>query len=112
MHQRYKVCILELTKQISRKKQTMETYGLIYTYNGNGAYARRDAQYKHMPKSVAANAPGLVEAERFGVLEDAVRAGLSKAKDVQVLGVRCSHTTIDRRHALFAVFDLEVPAVV
>ena len=58
---------------------------------------------------VAKNVPDRVPAGHFGVLEDAVRAGLSKAKDVEVLGVRCSHTTIDRRHALFAVFDLKVP---
>lgn len=89
----------------------MATYGLIYTYDGNGSYSIRNTQDKRMPKSVEANVPERVEAAHFGVLEEAVRAGLSKAKDVEVLGVRCSHTTIDRRHALFAVFDLSVPRV-
>lgn len=89
----------------------METYGLIYTYDGNNFYTVRDAQNKRMPKSVEMSVPERVEADNFGVLEDAVRAGLSKAKGVEVLGVRCSHTTIDRRHALFAVFDLSVPEV-
>ena len=87
----------------------METYGLIYTYDGNNYYTVRNTQNKRMPKSVEENVPERVEAEHFGILEDAVRAGLSKAKDVEVLGVRCSYITIDRRHALFAVFDLEVP---
>lgn len=64
-----------------------------------------------MPKSVEANVPERVEAAHFGILEDAVRAGLSKVKDVEVIGVRCSHTTINPRHALFAVFDLSVPGV-
>lgn len=89
----------------------METYGLIYTYNGNNSYTVRNTQNKRMPKSVEMNVPERVEADHFGVLEDAVRAGLSKAKDIEFLGVRCSHTTIDRRHALFAVFDLSVPGV-
>lgn len=90
----------------------MATYGLIYTYDGNGSYSIRNMQDNRMPKSVEANVPDRVPAEHFGILEDAVRAGLSKAKDVEVLGVRCSHTTIDRRHALFAVFDLKAPGVV
>lgn len=89
----------------------METYGLIYTYNGNNSYTVRNTQNKRMPKSVEENVPERVEAAHFSILEDAVRAGLSKAKDIEVLGVRCSHTTIDRRHALFAVFDLSVPGV-
>ncbi len=89
----------------------MATYGLIYTYDGNGSYSIRNTQDKRMPKSVEENVPELVEAAHFGILEDTVRAGLSKAKDVEVIGVRCSHTTIDRRHALFAVFDLSVPEV-
>ena len=89
----------------------MATYGLIYTYDGNNSYTVRNTQHKRMPKSVEANVPERVEAGHFGILEDAVRAGLSKAKDVEVLGIRCSHTTIDRRHALFAVFDLSVPGV-
>lgn len=75
----------------------METYGLIYTYNGDNSYSVRFPQGK--------------PAGHFGVLESAVRAGVAKAKGVEVLGVRCSHTTIDRRHALFAVFDLKVPGV-
>lgn len=86
----------------------MATYGLIYTYDGNDVYSLRDSQTKRMPKSVEANAPARVEAAHFGILEDAVRAGLAKAKGVKVLGVRCSHTTIDRRRALFSVFDLSV----
>lgn len=89
----------------------METYGLIYTYNGDNSYSVRFPQDKPVYWEVAKNVPERVEAEHFGVLEDVVRAGLSKAKDVEVLGVRCSHTTIDRRHALFAVFDLKVPEV-
>nr|DAQ43333.1 MAG TPA: hypothetical protein [Caudoviricetes sp.] len=89
----------------------MATYGLIYTYDGNGSYSIRDTQDKRMPKSVEANVPERVEAAHFGVLEDAVRAGLSNEKDIEVLGVRCAHTTIDHRHALFAVFDLSVPGV-
>lgn len=89
----------------------MGTYGLIYTYEGNNFYTVRDTQNKRMPKSVEVNVPERVEADHFGVLEDAVRAGLEKEKDVEVLGVRCSYTTIDRRHALFAVFDLSVPGV-
>lgn len=89
----------------------MGTYGLIYTYEGNNFYTVRNTQNKRMPKSVEMNVPERVEADHFGVLEDAVRAGLSKAKDIEVLGVRCAHTTIDRRHALFAVFDLSVPGV-
>lgn len=90
----------------------METYGLIYTYNGDNSYSVRFPQDKPVYWEVAKNVPDRVPARHFDALESAVRAGLSKAKDVQVLGVRCSHTTIDRRHALFAVFDLEVPAVV
>lgn len=89
----------------------METYGLIYTYDGNNSYTVRNTQDKRMPKSVEENVPERVEADHFGVLEDAVRSELSKAKGIEVLGVRCSHTTIDRRHALFAVFDLSVPGV-
>lgn len=89
----------------------MATYGLIYTYDGNGSYSIRNKQDNRMPKSVEANVPERVPARNFGVLEDAVRAGLSKAKDVEVLDVRCSYITIDRRHALFAVFDLSVPGV-
>ena len=103
--------MLELTKQISRKKQTMETYGLIYTYNGDNSYSVRFPQDKPVYWEVAKNVPDRVPAGNFDVLESAVRAGLSKAKGVEVLGVRCSHTTIDRRHALFAVFDLSVPGV-
>lgn len=86
----------------------METYGLIYTYDGNGSYSIRNTQDKRMPKSVEASVPERVEAAHFGVLENAVRAGLSKAKGVSVLGVRSSHTTINPRHALFAVFDLRI----
>lgn len=89
----------------------METYGLIYTYNGDNSYSVRFLQDKPVYWEVAKNVPDRVPAGHFGVLESAVRAGLSKAKDVKILGVRCSHTTIDRRHALFAVFDLEVPEV-
>lgn len=90
----------------------MANYGLIYTYDGNGSYSIRNTQDKRMPKSVEANVPERVEVAHFGILEDAVRAGLSKAKGVEVLGVRCSHTTTAPRHALFAVFDLSVPEVV
>lgn len=89
----------------------METYGLIYTYNGDNSYSVRFPQDKPVYWEVAKNVPDRVPAGHFGVLEDAVRAGLSKAKGVEVLGVRCSHTTIDHRHALFAVFDLSVPGV-
>lgn len=89
----------------------METYGLIYTYNGDNSYSVRFPQNKPVYWEVAKNVPERVPARNFGVLEDAVRAGLSKAKDVEVLGVRCSYITIDRRHALFAVFDLKAPGV-
>lgn len=89
----------------------METYGLIYTYNGDNSYSVRFPQDKPVYWEVAKNVPDRVPAGHFSVLESAVRAGLSKAKGVGVLGVRCSHTTIDRRHALFAVFDLSVPGV-
>jgi hypothetical protein len=89
----------------------METYGLIYTYNGDNSYSVRFPQGKPVYWEVAKNVPDRVPAGHFGVLESAVRSGLSKAKDVEVLGVRCSHATIDRSHALFAVFDLSVPGV-
>lgn len=89
----------------------METYGLIYTYNGDNSYSVRFPQNRPAYWEVTKNVPDRVPAGHFSVLEDAVCAGLSKAKGVEVLGVRCSHTTIDRRHALFAVFDLSVPGV-
>lgn len=89
----------------------MVTYGLIYTYNGDNSYSVRFPQGKPVYWEVAKNVPERVPARNFDVLESAVRSGLSKAKDVEVLGVRCSHTAIDRRHALFAVFDLKVPRV-
>lgn len=89
----------------------METYGLIYTYNGDNSYSVRFPQGKPVYWEVAKNVPDRVPARHFGVLESAVRAGLSKAKGVEVLGVRCSHTSIYPRHALFAVFDLSVPGV-
>nr|DAQ79190.1 MAG TPA: hypothetical protein [Caudoviricetes sp.] len=89
----------------------METYGLIYTYNGDNSYSVRFPQNKPVYWEVAKNVPERVPAGCFDVLESAVRGGLSKAKGVEVLGVRYSHATIDRRHALFAVFDLKVPGV-
>ena len=89
----------------------MATYGLIYTYNGDNSYSVRFPQGKPVYWEVAKNVPERVTAGSFDVLESAVRAGLSKVKGVEVLGVRCSHTTIDRRHALFAVFDLSAPGV-
>lgn len=89
----------------------MVTYGLIYTYNGDNSYSVRFPRDKPVYWEVAKNVPERVPAGCFDVLESAVRARLSKAKGVEVLGVRCSHTTIDRRHALFAVFDLKVPGV-
>lgn len=89
----------------------MATYGLIYTYNGDNSYSVRFPQNRPVYWEVAKNVPDRVPAGHFSVLEDAVRAGLSKAKGVEVLGVRYSHTTIDLQHALFAVFDLKVPGV-
>lgn len=88
----------------------METYGLIYTYEGANVYVRHDvATYE--PTQVTDNAPKRVEAGHDVDFEAAVRAGLSKAKGIEVVGVRYSDCTINRRHALFAVFDLSVPEV-
>lgn len=88
----------------------MATYGLIYTYEGANVYVRHDvATYE--PTQVTKNAPKKVEAEHDIDFEAAVRAGLSKAKGIEVVGVRYSDRTINHRHALFAVFDLSVPEV-